>query len=391
MISAIRNSTHLGVKIRVPASASASADARPINLALLIDTSGSMEGERLDAVKKTLAAARQLFIPTDTLTMVTFADRATVVADHVSPTEFYVAVDTMHAQGSTNLSAGIEQLLLLQNSNSPYDAILVLTDGLINAGIVSSVGLRTMMIGLGSIPITALGYGADHNRILLRDMATRSRGAYIYVDSESVLPLAMGDMIGGLRTEAFKDTTLRVPTGWTCCENDEVSSSYRLGTLVPERDYWVVFQNVREDADQVITLTSTSAVIAETDRILVSDCQDLQEQVLRCRVAKTIMDATDRLEQRLFVGPEVSALVAEFKALPDFMLCRPLVLRMQAQLAEILDTAVQPPTPSALARMSSGGAYLRTQRGVTGDPEGHTFSSPVQQETSRVVTGRFMA
>ena len=399
-LSAIRNSTHLGVKVCISSGAGAS-EPKPINLALLVDTSGSMEGERLDAVKRTLRAARDLFIPTDQITMVTFDDRATIIADHVhmdadGAEQFYTAVDAVRANGSTNLSVGIERLLLTQGSN-PYDAILLLTDGRVNAGIVSAVGLSSMMFGLGELPITGLGYGADHNRVLLRDLATRSRGAYVYVDSESVLPITMGDMISGLRTQLYKNAIVRAPGGWHCCETDGGDASYRIGNIVPDRDYWVIFEKQGEEGEAApVTLASVGGgIITELDRVIVSDCQDLQEQVLRCRVAKAIMVASDCMEQGRPIGPEIATLAAEFKALSEPMLLRPLVLRMQAQLAEILAEPQPPlighglPPPSALlARMSSGGAYLATQRGVSsapGDPQVHTFSSPVQQVASNYV------
>jgi hypothetical protein len=401
MISAIRTSTHLGVKIHLPAREG--SEPTPIDLALLLDTSGSMDGERLDAVKRTLRAARDLFIPTDQITLVTFDDRATVIANRVRMDaagieQFYTAVDAVRANGSTNLSAGIEKLLVTQGSMT-YDAILLLTDGHINAGITSTVGLRSMMCGLGEIPVTGLGYGADHNRVLLRDLATRSRGAYVYVDSESVLPIAMGDMIGGLRAKIYKNAMIHVPTGWRCCETDGGGASYRIGSIVPDRDYWVIFEKHGDEVEAApITLSPVDGpVIAEVNRVMVSDCQDLQEQVLRCRVAKAIVAASDCMEQGRLIGPEIAALDAEFKALSEHMRLRPLVLRMQAQLAEIL--AEPPPSvmgyglppPSALlARMSSGGAYLATQRGVSstggGDPHDvHTFSSPLQQTASNQV------
>jgi len=402
MITAFRNSTHLCVKIRA-SPVSSETGSKPINLALLVDTSGSMEGERLDAVKKTLHAARELWRPEDKLTMVTFNDRATVVADHIRMDEaglreFYTAVDAVKAHGATNLSVGIEQLLLLQGG-TPYDAVMVLTDGHVNRGIASTMGMRSMMLGLGTYPITALGYGADHNRVLLRDLATSSRGAYVFVDSEDILPLATGDMIGGLRTELYKNTFIRVPLGWKCCEDTMNNASYRLGSIVPDRDYWVVFEKQGHEEIELgpITLAAASGdVIAETDRVMISDCQDLQEQVLRCRVAAAIVAASDRMEQGLAISPTIAGLVEEFKALPEFMLRRPLVLRMQAQLVEILAAPATngPPPPSALlARMSSGGAYLSTQRGVSaqtpGDPEAHTFSSPVQRDTSTQVQTQY--
>ena len=396
MLSAIRNATHLAVKISASPSSPSSPEDKPVNLAILLDTSGSMDGDRLNAVKRTLHAARDLFKPTDQITLVTFSDKATTVANHLHMdadglTQFYAAVDAIKADGCTNLSAGIEQLLLLR-SDKPYNTILVLTDGIINGGVTSTVGLRTMMAGIGQMPIVALGYGADHNRTLLRDLAVRSRGSYTYVDSDEILPIAMGDLIGGLRSELYRDVTLRMPDGWFCCELGE-----GIGSIVPDRDYWVVFQKMADDAEaSPITLVAGVTTIDTLDRVLVTDCQELQEQVLRCRVAKALFAASDAMERGMPCGAAIRALADEFRALPEGMLGRPLVLRMQAQLAEVEATAREPPTASLLARMSSGGAYLSTQRGVTsggsaGDPQEQLFSSPLQRATSTQVQSQYNA
>ena len=386
MLSAIRNSTHLAVKIRASSTSSAN---KPINLAILLDTSGSMAVDRLDAVKRTLHAAHDLFIPADQITLVTFSSVATTVTNHlhmdaVGLTQFYAAVDAIKADGCTNLSVGIEQLLPLV----PYDTILVLTDGIINGGVTSNIGLHTMMKGLGSVPNVTLGYGSDHNRTLLRDLAVRSRGSYTYVDSDEILPIAMGDLIGGLRAELYRNVSIRMPIGWTCCELGD-----GLGSIVPDRDYWMVFQKMSDDAEtSPIELISGTTVIDTLDRVPISDCLDLQEQVLRCRVVKALISASDAMERGQPCPTAVSDLTDEFRNLPEGIRSRPLVLRMQAQLAEVVSAA---PSSALLARMSSGGAYLSTQRGVTsgsvGDPQEQFFSSPMQRATSTQVQSQYHA
>jgi hypothetical protein len=135
------------------------------------------------------------------------------------------------------------------------------------------------------------------------------------------------------------------------------------------------------------------------EHVPISACQDLQEQVLRARVSRAIVNASDCMEQRMAIGPEVREIAAEFEALPAEMLCRPLVLRMKAQLAEILDVnpviphgSLPPPPPrlsnALLARMSSGGACLSVQRGVAEDPA--LFSSSTQRAISSQVQSQYV-
>jgi len=391
MLTAICNSTHLCVKIRASTS---SASTKAINLALLVDTSGSMDGDRLTAVKRTLHAARELFQPDDRITLVIFSSTAKVITDHLRMDAaglaiFYAAVDSIQAGGNTNLSAGLEAL----SGADVFDTILVLTDGIVNGGITSAAGLRSMALGLGAVPYVTLGYGADHNRVLLRDLALNSHGSYTFVDSESILPMAMGDMIGGIRTELFKNTSVRAPSGWVCCElaSAPASSSFTIGSIIPDRDYWVVFSRVGTDIDDGPVHLLVAGETVESAQPLVGDCL---EQVLRCRVARALVNAADAMENGRPLGTAISELLEEFRNLPP----GPLILRMRAQLEEA--AVIQPRNNAFLARLSSGGAYLSTQRGVSShtpaltrgqDPQepDQLFSSPGQVSAASQVRRQF--
>jgi hypothetical protein len=347
-----------------------------IHLAFLLDRSGSMSGERLTAVKRTLHAARPLFDPEDRVTLITFSNSAmTVVADHVMDESgalaFYTAVDELEANGGTNLSAAFEALGSLRLS---LDAIILLTDGQVNEGISSTQGLLSLGLGLGSKPFYTLGYGSDHNRSLLKALALKSRGSYIHVDDESMLPRTLGDLMGGLRTQVFASASLSVE-GATCRELGGGSSTFRVGAIVPDRDYWVIFTG----APSSVFLREGTEVI-DTALPLASADEEVREQILRSQVAEVLEDATTALENYEPVPASLAALCALIDALPDTMRGRDLVNQMRAEL-EVIRTA--PPRPSAelLARMSSGTAYLSSQRGVSVAFH-DTFSSPMQRQRS---------
>jgi hypothetical protein len=348
-----------------------------IHLAFLLDRSGSMSGERLTAVKRTLHAARPLFDSQDRVTLITFANSAmTVVADHVMDESgalaFYTAVDELEANGGTNMAAAFEALGPL-SVRLNLDAIILLTDGQVNEGISSTQGLLTLGLGLGS-PFYTLGYGADHNRLLLKALALKSRGSYMFVDDESMLPRTLGDLMGGLRTQVFAAASLSVE-GATCREIGGGSSSFRVGAIVPDRDYWVIFTG----APSSVVLRNGDTEVATVIPVASAD-EEVQEQILRSQVTEVLEDATTALETYESVPLSLAALCASMDALPDTMRGRPLIVQMRAEL-EAIRTA--PPRPSAqlLARMSSGTAYLSSQRGVSIAFQ-DTFSSPVQRQCS---------
>ena len=405
-VSAFRTGDYLAVRVSTaPVVPTASSD-RPLNLAFLLDTSDSMSGARLDSVKRTLIAARDLLQPNDRVTLITFGDAATTIAagktmDPAGIADFYAAVDQICTNGCTNLSAALE---MLATARQQPDAIVILTDGHVNRGVTSTVGLRTMVLGVaGSTPVHTLGYGGDHNRVLLREIATKTHGAYTYVDAEAVLPLAMGDLIGGLRSEVARDAALEVNGGaWVSQELGGAT----LGALVAGRDYWAIFRwTGSEEAPEPVTVRLGATEPGGISRLEVvaagapqTSGMDIDEQILRCRVARLLADASDALESGRpgAVEGNLLAMRTELEGLFPEMRARPLVLRMTAQIAETLE-AVQhrhamtaPLDTRLLSRLSAGATVLCSQRGVSSQDPTNMFSSPLQRTTSDRVRGRFI-
>jgi hypothetical protein len=303
---------------------------------------------------------------------------------------------------------------------SGYDAVVILTDGQLNRGIVTEPGLLTLIQGLRTVvPVTGLGYGADHNRILLRNLALKTRGSYTYVDTDETLPVVMGDFIGGLRDVRSMDGTVSVSDGWSCMELC-AESPYRVGAMVGDRDYWVVFTrtDARTDAPTV-TFNAGGQSVTVT-----ASPGDITEQVMRARVAKALYDTSNSAEghHSATVLDGLNALKGELEAIVPKT---SLYLRMLAQVNDAISVISSPPrtwgmtaairtggqlsaggtgaaggggfhryglggglhvstnsaTPDALARLASSTAYYSTQRGVADDGS-QMFSSPCQRIAS---------
>ncbi len=399
----------------------------------------------MESVKRTLHAARDLFQETDYVTIVAFgSDTRTItlhqLMDEAGAEECYRAIDGIQINGSTNLSSAFEALASFGYS---YDAIVILTDGHINMGLTSTAGLRAMGLGIGrGRPLYTIGYGSDHNRILLRDMALHSRGSYTYIDSEDILPVTMGDILSGLRMEVAQNVTVTCGgAGWKCMElgAEPDSSSYCIGNMIPDRNYWVVFDSgVDLDRCTVSGTGIPEPVCFVVEAMDEATKDEVREQILRCRVVRAMSAITESLEKNTEPSPAQKATVQEIKdeivtADEPFRL-RPLVLRMTGQIEEILQKMeeFQPEEEGdldlgmgfhhrggfhygdrqnisdTLARLSSGTAVLATQRGVfsqaapsveeDSDPTIHVdrdpaalFSSPVQRTVSNNVRCQYFS
>lgn len=437
-INSLRSENHLALRLRLTEGAAPAE--RSLHIGILLDNSGSMEGRRLVAVKRTLTAARSLLRPGDRLTLVTFSNHARVcleqyvLTDDAAMDAAFTAINAIHTEGSTDLSVGLEALYAI---TTHYDAVILLTDGIINAGITSQTGLRSIALAPAhTLTFHTLGYGADHNRGLLRELAVASRGTYTYVDSDEILPIAMGDILSGLRAEVARSVRVSIQGDqWHCLEvsgtesDTRATADYNVGNMVPGRDYWAVFSATRETAVEPVVFLSQEGA-EEPQMVDVPVATDLSpivlmEQVLRARVAKTLNRASTLMETG---GPTERALVqlrelqTEIADLTEAERMRPLILRLNAQLAEVVEglesVAVSPVaspshrTPTRLpalrsggggsaaahlmARMSSGAACLSTQRGVyravgvredsdEDDTNTSFFSSPAQRTASQTV------
>lgn len=417
-VNAFRLGSTLAVRVRA-----AAGESRALRLALLLDISESMAGERLTSVKRTLAAARSLWQPEDRTTLVTFGERgAPVLVDHLMDAAgvetFYTAVDALHVDGCTNLSSGLEEVATAVAGRG-YDALVILTDGQVNRGMTSTAGLQVMALGLG-LPATTLGYGADHNRVLLRDLALHSHGSYVFCDSDETLPVAIGQLLAELRTRVVARASLSVAgEGWACSE----LGGAVIGSIVPDRDYWSVWTASADAPAPVVTFTADGTVSTVDVTELATDAELVKEQSLRARVAATLKTVADSLEAGRWADPapvraledEISAESAEFRA-------RGLVLRLLGELAAIrADLEAQgaapaspPQTPplgplggaglrrmgarawspprggALMARLSSQTAYLSTQRGVPSlAPDDDMFSSPAVRVASTGVRAQY--
>jgi hypothetical protein len=369
------------------------APSRPLHIGILIDTSGSMEGERMIAVKRTLHAARSLWTPTDKCTLVGFSETATIyqsacTMDEAGATAFYVSVDSMSAMGCTNLSAGLSALY---SCCQVYDSIILLTDGVVNRGVTSIQGIQALC-GPRQV-IHALGYGADHSRTLLRKIATTGCGSYTYVDSDEILPLAIGNIIADARGEVMRYLSILASPSWTSAEpaTNPLSSKYYVGNIISGRDYWCVFHGEGE----CVVKCLVSDEVHETVEVQAPPmAAEVQEQILRARVATILEKTTTAIEgQQPIPREEIAALLTELNSLPAALLSRPLILTFVAQLTEASTTTTS--TPHAAARVAAATTILSTQRGIystaTEDPAAlYTFCSPVQRATAQTVHSAYM-
>jgi Ca-activated chloride channel homolog len=205
--------------VQLNASASPSAGRRmPLNLCLVIDRSGSMEGDPLEYVKRACGHVVDLLDQNDILSIVTFEERVDVVMPArrvVNKALVKEHINRIQPGNTTNifdgLAAGASQVASVR-SEGYVNRVVVLTDGEPTAGVKdysSIVGCAAEQRSRG-ITVTALGFGPEYNEELLAGMARRGGGNYYYISRPDLIPEVFRAELEQLLTIVAKNIRLRL-------------------------------------------------------------------------------------------------------------------------------------------------------------------------------------
>jgi Ca-activated chloride channel family protein len=197
----------------------------PLNIALAIDRSGSMEGEPLEYAKRACSYVVDLLEPNDILSVVTFEDHADVIMPArrvVNKDLVKDYIQRIQTGNTTNLYEGLvtacQQVASVKSENT-LNRVLLLTDGEPTAGtkdFQSIVGQVAEQKGRG-ISVTALGFGPDYNEELAAGIARRSGGNYYYIARSELIPEVFRRELDTLMRITARNLRLRVhvPRGVT--------------------------------------------------------------------------------------------------------------------------------------------------------------------------------
>ncbi len=169
----------------------------PINLALVIDRSGSMAGAKLEHARE---AARQLVARLregDRIAIVTYGSDVTVLVPSTriegdARARVTAAIETIVDRGGTYLSGGLEtgrQEVLKHGREGMVNRVVLFSDGQANEGIVEPTELSRLSrqtLGLG-VHVTTMGVGLDFNENVMTAIAEHGGGHYYFIrDSSSM-------------------------------------------------------------------------------------------------------------------------------------------------------------------------------------------------------------
>lgn len=231
----------------------------PVNLAFVLDRSGSMSGQKLDLAKRAIETAVDRLLPTDRFAIVCYDDRIDVIvegttASREAKSNAMDRLRSIDARGSTDLAGGwlrgAEQVALAiarigypgapaipgaanpaapvppdmsqlasisaegkgHAASSSINRVLLLTDGLANVGITepSELARHAQELRARGVTTSTFGVGEDFDEGLLQAMADAGGGHFYFIASAAQIQDHIATEVGELLQVVARDVSFEI-------------------------------------------------------------------------------------------------------------------------------------------------------------------------------------
>ncbi|HEX8600778.1 MAG TPA: VWA domain-containing protein [Chloroflexia bacterium] len=184
------------LEMRPAEAVSVSAAPMPLNLCLVLDHSGSMNGSKMDNLRDATNLVLDMLTPQDYIAIVAFNSRNEVIfsgqiSNSAVRADLHSRISRLKADGGTNMAPAMEAGLVelrkqmpLPSSGTPsamVNRLVLLTDGITEKE-KRCLEQADNAARLG-VPITALGIGKDWNDKLMEEIGRRTAGDADYISS----------------------------------------------------------------------------------------------------------------------------------------------------------------------------------------------------------------
>jgi Ca-activated chloride channel family protein len=193
----------------------------PLNLAVVIDRSGSMKGDRIANAMNAAVTALERMRDGDSISVVSFDTSAQVV---VPPTRvnagnrssIEASIRSIRLGGDTCISCGLEegmrQINLATLGSDRLNRMILLSDGATNNGIRDMPGMRGLANRMRNqgVTISTIGVDVDFDEKMMAAIANEANGRHYFVANSAGLPAVFGQEFDDVLASVAKDAELAI-------------------------------------------------------------------------------------------------------------------------------------------------------------------------------------
>ena len=266
---------YLQVLARLRAPKDTSIPLTPLSIAIVIDRSGSMRGDKLTAAKECTLEFIERMNDDDEVSIVTYDTAVevilplTIVASaRQNLTRLLASFDS---GGSTDLQRGWLQgaeLLAPRTNANRMCRVLLLSDGQANAGITSinTIIKQVSQLAQSGITTSTVGLGLGFNEELMTEMAKAGQGTALYGDRAEDLTEPFEAEISLLSNLAWRDVTLTIEShsrSWIM--HNEYAKinphSWRMPSIASGSEAWMALSVAMDSALKAQERSSTDTAL----------------------------------------------------------------------------------------------------------------------------------
>ena len=215
MASNVESSTMLYLNAKPEVDAK---NSTPVNMAILIDRSGSMQGKRIEnAVSAAQGMVRRLR-DGDAVSVVTYNTLTDVLVpvttiDSTTRQGVIDKISKIVVNGDTCISCALETgMEMLRQRQGMLDRMLLLSDGQATAGVRDEQGLRRLAADARKMgySISSVGVDVNYNERIMTGVAQESNGYHYFVEDAASLPKIFDQELESLVHTVAKAAEVRV-------------------------------------------------------------------------------------------------------------------------------------------------------------------------------------
>lgn len=267
------NGGEVWLQIGLQAKKPSSSERTPLNLALVLDVSGSMgETGKIDYLKQSLMVFLQSLRPDDWVAIVAYSDKATLVraSQPVGDGRWIrETVQRLEAGGWTNLHGGL--MLGFEEVSQHFDIrrnnrVILLTDGRANRGVTDPLQIASAARAYTrrGIYLSTIGLGIDLDDELLSTLAREGRGAYHFIDSYEEMDKVFFEEVEGLVERVANDVRVQIQPA----PGVQLTQVTGLDGPPPPRGAEVVMQDMGAGDSQVLMVRLQASPAPLGERVL---------------------------------------------------------------------------------------------------------------------------